>query len=295
MRVFVTGATGFIGSAVVRELLDHGHKVLGLARSDEGAQKLKAAGADVHRGSLEDFDSLRSGAAAADAVAHLAFIHDFHNYGRVTGIDKLAIETIGEVLRGSDRPLAVTSGTLLIDRRGPLATEADSPVATFPRKSEDAANALATQGVRAMTVRLPPSVHGDGDHGFVPMLGKLAREKAASAYIGDGQNRWPAVHRLDAAKVYRLALEKGTAGATYHAVGDEGVPFRKIAEAISRQVGVPLVSKKKEEAEPHFGWFSMFVGVDCPASSEKTRQQLEWNPTLPGLIHDIDRPQYFGR
>ncbi len=277
MRIFVTGATGFIGTAIVRELIDAGHQVLGLARSEAAARSLVAAGADVHRGSLDDLESLRSGATAADGVIHTAFIHDFSNYGPAAEADRRAIETLGSALAGSDRPLIVTSGTLLAQRRGLLATEEDAHDPNFPRKSEDAALALAERGVRASVLRLPPSVHGNGDHGFVPQLITVAREKGVSAFMGDGLNRWPAVHRLDAAHLYRLALEKGSAGATYHGVAEEGIPTREIAEAIGRGLNVPVVSKSQEAAADHFGWIARFFAIDGPASSAQTRQRLGWS------------------
>ena len=293
MRVFVTGATGFVGSAVVRELLDAGHQVVGLARSDEGARSLAAAGAKVHRGELRDLDSLRNAAAMSDGVIHCAFIHDFNNYGPSAEADILAIETMGDALADSrNRPFIVTSGTLIVQAQSRLATEEDAPKADFPRKSEQTALALAERGISASVVRLPPSVHGDGDHGFVPMIIGVAREKGVSAYIGDGLNRWPAVHRLDAARLYRLALEKGAAGARYHAIGDQGVPTKQIAEVIGRRLNVPIVSKSPEEAADHFGWMAMFFGLDGPASNAKTEQELGWQPTQLGLVADMDR-SYF--
>jgi nucleoside-diphosphate-sugar epimerase len=293
MRVFVTGATGFIGTAIVRELIGAGHQVLGLARSEKAAQSLTAVGAEVHRGSLEDLESLGRGVAAADGVIHAAFIHDFANYAPAAEADKQAIETLGAALAGSDRPLVVTSGTLLLQRHGPLATEEDSAIPNFPRKSEEAALAAASRGVRTSIVRLAPSVHGEGDHGFVPRLIEIAREKGVSAYPGDGLNRWPAVHRLDAAPLYRLVLEKGSAGASYHGVADEGVPVRDIAEAIGRRLSLPVVAKSLEEAADHFGWLGHFFGMDCPASSAQTQEGLEWHPTQPGLISDLDQAHYF--
>ena len=293
MRVFVTGATGFVGTAVVRELIDAGHQVLGLARSDAGTKSLVAAGADVHWGSLEDLESLRSGAAAADGVIHTAFIHDFSNYGPAADADRLAIETLGDAVAGSDRPLIVTSGTLLAQRQGSFATEEDAPNPSFPRKSEEAALALAARGVRACVLRLPPSVHGNGDHGFVPRLISVACEKGVSAFIGDGLNRWPAVHRLDAVHLYRLVLEKGSAGATYHGVADEGVPTREIAEAIGQGLNVPVVSKSHEAAADHFGWIARFFGIDGPASSALTQERLRWRPVQPGIIADLNAKHYF--
>jgi nucleoside-diphosphate-sugar epimerase len=291
MRVLVTGATGFIGSALVKELIAHGHQVLGMARSDGGAASLAALGAVVHRGSLEDLGSLRDGARDADAVIHLAFIHDFSKFEENCAIDKRAIETLGAVLRGSARPLIVTAGTAGIAASGQLSTEETivPPNSPFPRVSEQ--TALALQGVSAAVVRLP-QVHDPVKQGLVTYAVQVAREKGVSAYVGEGLNRWPAVHILDAARLYRLALERHEAGATYHAVAEEGVPLRKIAEVIGRGLKVPVKSLSPQEAQAHFGWLGMFAGFDCPASSKITQRKLDWHPSGPGMISDLESMNY---
>jgi nucleoside-diphosphate-sugar epimerase len=293
MRVFLTGATGFIGMAVVRELLDAGHAVIGMARSDAGAGALHAAGAEVHRGDLEDLDSLRSGAAKADAVIHTAFIHDFLKFKENCEIDRRAIEALGSVLAGTDKMLIVTSGTgTASGGPGHLRTESDPQMSSemLPRVSEAAAEAVAAKGVRVVVMRLP-QVHNTEKQGLVTYAIGLAREKGVSAYVGDGSGRWAASHRLDTARLYRLAMEKGVA-ARYHGVAEEGVSFKEIAEAIGAGLKVPVVSLKPEEAQAHFGWLTMFAGLDMPASSEWTRKQLGWDPKGPGLIEDLKNMRY---
>ncbi|GAB3705757.1 SDR family oxidoreductase [Spirosoma flavus] len=292
MRVFVTGASGFIGSAIVQELLNAGHQIVGLARSEESAQSLTKAGAEVLRGTLEDLDSLKKGAANADGVIHTAFIHDFSNYVAAAQTDKRAIEAIGSVLAGSDHPFVVTAGILGLRTDGGFITE-DDFAPQGGRASEAAAMSQAEAGVRASVIRLPPSVHDAGDYGFVPFIINTARKKGVSAYVGDGNNRWPAVHRLDAAKLFRLALEKGATGARYNAIGDEGIPLREIAEVIGRHLNVPVVSISPEEAASHFDWMSRFITFDSPATCTKTKADLGWEPIHPGLIDDLNQGHYF--
>jgi nucleoside-diphosphate-sugar epimerase len=319
MRVFVTGATGFIDSAVVRELIGAGHRVVGLARSDASAKSLLAAGAEVQRGSIEDLDSLRAGAAGADGAIHTAFFHAFGHASLATRLrvmfggsprgmvmrfvgaavetDRRAIETLGNALAGPDRPLVVAFGTMAM-KPGQLATE-DDPYDPHsvggPRgASEETMLAMASRGVRTSVIRLPPVVHGDGDRaGLVPQLIKIARKKGFSAHVGDGQNRWPAVHRLDAAHLFRLALEKGEPGARSHAVAEEGLPFREIAEVIGRRLNVPVVTRSPKEAAGLFSWLAPFVANDNPVSSQRTRERLGWQPSQIGLMADLERAAYF--
>jgi nucleoside-diphosphate-sugar epimerase len=294
MKIFVTGATGFIGSAIVRELIDAGHQVLGLSRSDAGAQALIAAGAQVHRGDLQNLESLRSGAAVTDGVIHTGFIHDFSNFAENCEIDKRAIAALGSVLEGSERPLLVTSGLARV-AEGRTPTEEDAalpPSPAYPRASEATAEMLLKRGVRVSVVRLP-QVHNTSKQGLITFAIAVAREKGVSAYVGDGLNRWAAVHVLDTAHLYRLVLEKQEAGARYHAVAEEGVAVRDIAEAIGRGMKVPVVSKSPEEAAAHFGWLGMFIGRDLTGLSVQTQRTLGWRPTGPELIDDLDRAHYF--
>lgn len=288
MRIFVTGATGFVGSAVVKELLANGHQVLGLSRSEAGAAQLQAAGAQAVLGTLDDLDVLTRGATDCDGVIHTAFNHDFSKFVENSQQDRRAIATLGAALEGTTKPILVTSGTAML-ASGRLATEEDKPSGGSPRMSEPAADDLVARGVHASIVRLAPTTHGAGDHGFVPMLIGLAREKGVAAYIGEGQNRWSAVHRLDAARLYRLAIERGAKGERYHAVAEEAVPFKTIAEAIGKGLGLPVESRTAE----HFGWFAMFAGMDAATSAAWTRKTLGWTPTGPDLVEDLETAGYF--
>jgi nucleoside-diphosphate-sugar epimerase len=297
MRVFVTGATGFIGSAVVRELLAAEHDVVGLARSDAAAELVAATGAAVHRGELADLESLRRGASRADGIVHTAYNHDFStSRPDAAAADRRAIEAMAEALAGSGRPLVITSGT---GRRAPgqVATEDVLPDPTTDPTGRVATELFATsfaeRGVRVSVVRFPPSVHGRGDHGFIPRLIDIARSKGVSAYPGDGANRWPAVHRLDAAHLFRLAVESAPAGARLHGVGDEGVPVREIAVVIGRHLNVPVTSVARDQATEHFGFLGAFFAADLPASSALTQQMLGWHPVQAGLISDLEEGHYF--
>jgi nucleoside-diphosphate-sugar epimerase len=306
MRVFVTGASGWIGSAVVPELLGAGHQVVGLARSDVSAEALAAAGAEVHRGTLDGLDGLREAAASSDGVIHLAFKHELAFTGDFQGAadaDRRAIEAIGETLVDSDRPFLIASGTLGV-APGRVATEEDghgssravSAWGGGPQTRWATAElvlSLGSRGVRSSVVRLPPTNHGDGDNGFIAALVGIAREKGISGYIGEGTNRWPAVHRLDSARLFRLGLEQAPAGSTLHATADEGVPIREIAEVIGRHLDLPVVSIAPEHAGEHFAWLADFLAADSPASSALTQELLGWQPTHPGLIADLDAGHYF--
>lgn len=296
MRVFVTGASGFVGSAIVEELLAAGHQVLGMVRSDSAAEKLAATGAGVHRGDLYDLESIKSGAAVCDAVIHTAFNHDFSKFKENCETDRLVITAIGSVLEGTGKPLVITSGIGLLAGFDRPVTEDDKPKTgsdIIPRvASEEAARALQTRGVNTYIVRLPPTVHGAGDHGFVPMVIAADREKGVSAYIGGGENRWPAVHRFDAAALYRLIIEKQPELKTFHAVAEEGLPFREIAETIGEGLNIPVEGKTGDAAAGHFGWFVHFAGMDCAASAAKSIEATGWSPKEIGLKEDM-RANYF--
>jgi len=295
MRVFVTGASGFVGSAIVKELITAGHQVLGLARSDSAAESLRKAGAQVHRGDVNDLPTLQKGAAQSDAVIHTAFNHDFSQFKANCEADRKVIGALGAALAGSNRPLIITSGIGLLNT-GRIITEEDVPASSdlVPRAaSEEAANAAAIKGIKVYIVRLPPTVHGRGDHGFVPMIIERAKENGESAYIGEGKNRWSAVHRLDAAVLYRLIVEQQPSQKVYNAVAEEGIPLRDIAEAIGKGLNLPAVSRTGKDAEAHFTWFTHFAALDCPASSEKTRKILNWQPSQPGLLEDLVPGIYF--
>ncbi|WP_322922493.1 SDR family oxidoreductase [Paenibacillus campi] len=294
MKLFVTGATGFVGTVVVQELIKAGHQVTGLARSDEAEQKLQTAGVAVHRGSLEDTDCLRQAARAADGMIHLGFIHDFANYAASAEIDRQAIVAMGSELEGTNKPIVLTSGALLLTP-GKIGIETDRIAAHSSRHSEAAADQLLERGVHASVVRLAPTVHGEGDHGFMYTLIELARSKGFSAYVGDGNNRWSALHRLDAAVLFRKAVEQAAAGSRLHGVAEGSIPFKQIAEMIGRQLNVPVISIAAEQAAAHFGWIHFAAAADKPIANDLTRQWLDWQPSHPGLMDDLEAGHYFQR
>lgn len=291
MKVFITGASGFIGSAVVKELINAGHQVIGLARSEGSAKAILEAGAEVLMGSLEDWEILQQGASQADGVIHTAFVHDFNEYAKANDTDKAAINTMGEAIIGTEKPIIVTAGILGLPKTNGFITENDKAQNT-PRSSEITALALAEKGVNASVVRLSPSVHDAGDKGFIPFIIQQARKNGVSAYFMDGSNRWPAVHRLDAAKVFRLALERAAKGALYNAVADNGIPVKEIAALIAQRLHLPLVSASGDDVAKHFEWMSGFIGFDSPATSLITQEQLGWKPTHIGLLEDMEQ-HYF--
>jgi nucleoside-diphosphate-sugar epimerase len=292
MRVFVTGASGFIGSAVVPELIEAGHQVVGLARSDASAEAVTALGAEVHRGALDDLDSLRAATEAAEAVIHLAFIHDFSAHAEAAATDVRAIEAMGAVLEGTDKPLVIASGVLGL-AQGRAGNERDAQGAASPRGlAERTTLGLAAQGVRSASVRLSPTVHGEGDHGFIATLVGIARDKGVSGYLGDGTGRWPAVHRYDAARLFRLAVEQAPAGSVLHGVAEEGVLLKDIAEVVGRQLDLPVVSIAPEDATEHFGWLGRFLAMDGTASSALTQELLGWEPTNPTILEDLEKGYY---
>lgn len=296
MKVLVTGAAGFIGQAVVQELLQHGHQVVGLARSDSSAEAITKAGAEVHRGDIEDLESLRSGAKAADGVIHLAFIHDFTDFPRAIAVDQAAVKAMGEAMAGTNKPLVVAGGTLMLPP-GKVAVEDTEPVWEDPFSARAKAEVLLRsmseeKQIRGIAIRLAPSVHGVSDKGFVPALINFAKQNGFVTLVGDGSSRWPTVHRLDAAVLFRLALENGTAGATYHATGEQGVPTKEIMETISKRLNIPVETKSAQDAEKVIFFFAHFLPRDNPVSSEKTQKELDWHPTQPGLIEDM-KANYF--
>ncbi|MDR3512759.1 MAG: SDR family oxidoreductase, partial [Caulobacteraceae bacterium] len=293
MRVLVTGATGYVGTAVIDELVGAGHTVLGVARTDEGAQALAARGIAVHRGDLTQPDTLAAGAAACDAVAHTAFIHDFSRFAENIEIERAAVEAMLGALEGSGKPFVITSGLLMMQPAGEFLTEADAAPDVGRGATENRVLAAAAGGVRAAVIRLSPTTHSKDDQGFTPRLIDVARKSGVAAYIGDGANRWPAVHRLDAARLYRLALEKGSPGARYHAVGDEGISTRRIAEAIGAHLGLPVESLPAEKAGEHFGFLGTFFGLDAPATAQLTQAELGWTPREPGLLAGLASDAYY--